>query len=69
MNKIVSQKEFLEKIGILERAEIISKKMSFKEKSNIFFRVSRLIHQNAMGSLFKVIFSYRLIKKISLGFD
>ena len=69
VNKIVSQKEFLEKIGILERAEIISKKMSFKEKSNIFFRVSRLIHQNAMGSLFKVIFSYRLIKKISLGFD
>ena len=69
VNKIVSQKEFLEKIGILERAEIISKKMSFKEKSNIFFRVSRLIHQKAMGSLFKVIFSYRLIKKISLGFD
>jgi len=69
VNKIVSQKNFLRNIGILERAEIISKKMSFKEKSNVFFRVNRLIHPNGMGDLFKVIFSYKLIKKISLGFE
>ena len=69
VNKIVSQKNFLKNIGILDRAEIISKKMSFKDKSNIFFRVNRLIHPDGMGDLFKVIFSYKLKKKISLGFD
>ena len=69
VNKIVSQKNFLKNIGILERAEIISKKMSFKDKSNIFFRINRLIHPDGMGDLFKVIFSYKLKKKISLGFD
>ena len=31
IKKTVTQKEFLEKMGIIERAESISKKMTFKE--------------------------------------
>ena len=33
VKKIINQSEFLKKIGILERANILSKKMTFKEKA------------------------------------
>ena len=68
VNKIVSQSFFLKKMGILERAEILSKKMSFKEKSDLYFRLERLLSHNYMGNLFKVIFTYKKKKKFLLGF-
>ena len=46
--KIATQNEFLKKIGILERANIISKKMTFKEKANMFYRLKRLLGRNEM---------------------
>ena len=49
-----TQGEFLTKLGILERAEILSKKMLFSEKADIYFRIKRLIDKNQMGELFKV---------------
>ncbi|MAH54374.1 MAG: cyclopropane-fatty-acyl-phospholipid synthase, partial [Candidatus Pelagibacter sp.] len=62
------QSEFLKKIGIIERANILSEKMTFKEKANMFFRLKRLLDCKQMGGLFKVIFAQKKDGKFSLGF-
>ena len=69
VKKIVSQKFFLERLGILERANIISEDMNFREKSDLFFRIKRLIDPKLMGKLFKVIFAYKSKQKKFVGFD
>ena len=63
-----TQKKFLSKLGILNRAEILSKNMSFNEKADIYFRVKRLIDENQMGHLFKVMFITNHKNKFKLGF-
>ena len=68
VQKITTQNEFLKKIGILERANILSKKMTFRQKANMFYRLKRLLDYKEMGSLFKVLFAQRKGKKFSLGF-
>jgi NADH dehydrogenase [ubiquinone] 1 alpha subcomplex assembly factor 7 len=68
LNKIVSQNFFLRKLGILERAEILSKNLSFKEKSDLYYRLERLLSKKKMGSLFKVIFAANSKGKFNLGF-
>ena len=68
VQKIITQNEFLKKMGILERANILSKKMTFKEKTNMFYRLKRLLEYSEMGSLFKVLFAYQKGRKFSLGF-
>ncbi len=64
----ISQKEFLEKMGILDRAEILSKKMNFSEKTNLYLRLKRLLGKNLMGDLFKVILAYKFKNDKFLGF-
>ena len=68
VKKIVNQNEFLKKIGIIERANILSKRMTFKEKANMFYRLKRLLDPKEMGNLFKVIFAQKKNKNFSLGF-
>ena len=68
VKKITNQNEFLEKIGILERANIVSKKMTFKEKANLFYRLKRLLDSKEMGNLFKVMFAQMKKRNFSLGF-
>ena len=68
VKKITNQGDFLKKIGILERANILSKKMTFKEKANMFYRLKRLIDHNEMGKHFKVLFAQKKSKIFSLGF-
>ena len=68
VKKIATQNDFLRKIGILERANILSKKMTFNAKANMFYRLKRLLHPKEMGSLFKVIFAQKKNKNFSLGF-
>ena len=68
VRKITNQNEFLKKMGILERANILSQKMSFKAKANMFYRLKRLLDSREMGNLFKVIFAQKKNKKFSLGF-
>ena len=68
VKKIVTQKFFLEKMGIIERANILSQKMNFTEKSNLYLRLKRLLDKKLMGSLFKVIFAYKSKKDNFLGF-
>ena len=68
INKIVSQSFFLKRLGIVKRAEILGENMSFKDKSDLYLRLKRLLHPKQMGELFKVVFTYKLKKKFSLGF-
>jgi len=68
VKKIITQSEFLKKMGIIERASILSKKMTFKEKANMFFRLKRLLDHKEMGNLFKVLFAQKKKNKFSLGF-
>tara|TARA_B100001173_G_scaffold77204_1_gene65883 strand:+ start:2232 stop:3275 length:1044 start_codon:yes stop_codon:yes gene_type:complete len=65
---ITTQREFLLKMGILERAEIISKNVPFSKKSDIYFRLKRLIDKNQMGTLFKVLFATNKRNNFNLGF-
>ena len=69
VNNIVSQGFFLKKMGIMNRAEAIAKSMNFKEKSDLYFRIQRLIGTKQMGELFKFLFAGKLKKKFWLGFN
>ena len=68
VEKIVTQNEFLQKLGIIERANIISQEVSFKEKINIYYRLKRILDYKGMGGLFKVLFAQKKGTKFSLGF-
>ena len=63
-----TQKEFLKKLGILKRAEILSRNMPFSKKADMYFRIRRLIDEKQMGSLFKVTFITNIKSKFKLGF-
>ena len=67
-NNLTSQKNFLTKMGIKKRAEIISKNVSFLRKADIYHRLKRLIDENQMGSLFKVMLIKNKRNKFKLGF-
>jgi len=67
-NNVVTQEFFLKKMGIINRSEMLSQKMNFKEKSDLYLRLQRLLNPKQMGNLFKVISAFKLKKKFSLGF-
>ena len=69
VKKIVTQKFFLEKMGIFERANILKKTMNKLQVNNLEQRLNRLLNKNMMGDLFKVIFAFKSIKDDILGFD
>tara|TARA_Y200000002_G_C22653143_1_gene652282 strand:+ start:614 stop:1669 length:1056 start_codon:yes stop_codon:yes gene_type:complete len=66
---ITSQKKFLTSMGILQRAEIISKNMRFLKKTDLFYRVRRLIDKKQMGELFKVMLIKKVKNKFKIGFQ
>ena len=68
VKKIISQKDFLKNMGIIERAEIIASKMRFNDQSNLYLRLKRLLSPNLMGDLFKVILAYNFKNNSFLGF-
>ena len=63
-----SQKKFLTNLGIHQRAEIIGKNKTFSEKSDIFYRLKRLIDKKEMGDLFKVMLIKRSNNNSQIGF-
>ncbi len=63
-----TQGNFLTKIGIKKRAEIISRHLTFLKKADIFYRLDRLIDDKQMGKLFKVMFIKNKNNKFKLGF-
>jgi len=65
---VTNQKNFLTNLGILKRAEIISKNLPFSKKTDIYFRVKRLVDKNLMGELFKVMLITRQNTKFQTGF-
>jgi NADH dehydrogenase [ubiquinone] 1 alpha subcomplex assembly factor 7 len=68
VNGITTQREFLKKLGIIKRAEILSKNLPFTEKANIYYRLKRLIDEKYMGQLFKVMFITKKKSSFNLGF-
>ncbi|MBL6786242.1 MAG: SAM-dependent methyltransferase [Candidatus Pelagibacter bacterium] len=68
VNNIISQKEFLENMGIIERAKIVAKKMKFSQQSDLYLRIKRLLSPRAMGNLFKVILAYKFKNNNFAGF-
>ena len=68
VENIISQSEFLQKMGIIERAKIVSKIMNGNYMSNLYLRLKRLIHPRLMGENFKVIFAKNKSCKFSLAF-
>jgi len=69
VKKIMTQKKFLENMGILNRAEILAKRMKFSEQSNLYLRLKRLLSPKLMGELFKVILAYKSKNKKFAGFN
>ena len=67
-SNLTSQKKFLLKLGIKERAETISKNLNFSKKANIYYRLDRLIDDQQMGNLFKVMLIKNKKNKFNLGF-
>ena len=65
---IISQKNFLKSMGIIERAEILSKKMKFTDQSNLYLSIKRLLSPKYMGELFKVILAYKFGNNNFAGF-
>ncbi len=68
VSNVITQKEFLENMGIIERAKIVAKKMKFAEQSDLYLRIKRLLSPSSMGELFKVILAYKFNKNNFSGF-
>ena len=69
VKKIVPQQKFLKSMGIIERAEIIAKKMKFSDQSNMYLRLKRLLNSALMGELFKVTLAYKSKSNKYFGFS
>ena len=67
-SNLTTQKNFLIKMGIKQRAEIISKNQNFSKKADIYYRLKRLIDDKQMGNLFKVMLIKNQKNKFKLGF-
>ncbi len=66
---VTTQKKFLTSMGILQRAEIISKDIAFSKKTDLFYRIRRLIDEKQMGELFKVMLVKSKNNKFQTGFQ
>ena len=67
-NNLTTQKDFLIKMGIKQRAEMLSKNQKFLKKADIYYRLNRLIDDKQMGNLFKVMLIKNQKNKFKLGF-
>ena len=63
-----TQRDFLLKLGILNRAEILATNENFLVKANIFYRINRLIDKQQMGLLFKIMYFHKKTESFTLGF-
>ena len=68
VKNIVNQKFFLERMGIIERAKILEKNMTLKQKNYMSHTLRRILHKELMGELFKVIFAFKSKNNNFLGF-
>ena len=69
LNSITTtQKKSLTSMGLLQRAEIVSKNIPFSKKTDLFYRIRRLIDVKQMGELFKVMLIKNKKNKFKTGF-
>ena len=66
---VTNQKKFLTSMGILQRAEMVSKNIPFSKKADLFYRIRRLIDEKQMGTLFKVMLIKNNKNKFKTGFQ
>jgi cyclopropane-fatty-acyl-phospholipid synthase len=66
---ITNQKKFLTSMGIIQRAEIVSENIPFSKKSDLFYRIRRLIDEKQMGELFKVMLIKKHKNNFKTGFE
>ena len=66
---ITNQNKFLTSMGILQRAEILGKNLPFSKKTDLFYRIRRLIDEKQMGKLFKVMLIKNKKNKFNMGFQ
>ena len=64
-----NQKNFLTRMGITQRAEMISKNLAFSKKTDLFYRIKRLIDEKQMGELFKVMLIKKKRNNFKTGFS
>ena len=69
VKNVVTQRFFLERMGIIKRAQILEKKMTYEEQKYMKETLSRLLEEKQMGSLFKVIFGYKNKNNNFFGFE
>ena len=69
VSDITTQGDFLKSLGILKRAEIVSKSLKFSEKADIYFRIDKLINKKYMGEVFKVMLLTNKEINFNLGFE
>ena len=69
VKKVVSKKFFLERMGIVERAKILEKKMTNKQKKYTSETLKRLLNKECMGELFKVILAFKSKTSEFFGFN
>ena len=69
VKKVVTQRFFLKRMGIIERAQILQKKMTNEKQEYMKETLSRLLEEKQMGSLFKVIFGYKNESNNFFGFE
>ena len=69
VKKVVTQKFFLETMGIIERAQILKKKMTNSQQKYMADTLARILEEKQMGSLFKVIFGYKNKSNDFFGFE
>ena len=69
LNSITTtQGSFLTKMGINQRAEIVSNNLTFLKKADLYYRLKRLVDDKQMGALFKVMLIKNKKNKFNLGF-
>ena len=69
IKRIIPQQQFLKNMVIIERADIISQSMKFRDQSNMYLRLKRLLSPSLMGELFKVTLAYKSKSSKFFGFN
>ena len=65
---LTTQGNFLKSLGIMHRAEIVSKNLPFTKKADIYYRINKLIDKKLMGEIFKVMLLTNNKTKFNIGF-
>ena len=65
---LTTQRNFLKNLGIMQRAEIVSKNLPFGKKADIYYRINKLIDKKYMGQVFKVMLLTNNKVKFNIGF-